>query len=40
MDERLSHLVIGRIVQVLGRKGGPVNHAVARIVLADNMLLD
>jgi hypothetical protein len=40
MDKRLSQFMQGRIVQVLGRKGCFVNHAVARVVSADDMLLD
>src|SRR3989440_9021066 len=40
VNEGLPVLVVGSIVEVLGLECGFVNHAVARVILADAMLLD
>src|SRR5258708_23331472 len=40
MNERLTYLVVGSIVQVLGLECCFVNHAVARVVPVDTMLLN
>ena len=40
MDECLTNLIGGLIVQVLGSKRGSIERGIARITLADQMLLD
>ena len=40
MNERLTYLVVSSIVQILGLECCLVNHAVARVVPVDTMLLN
>src|SRR5712692_2424656 len=40
MDKRLPTLIEGSIIEILGGKGGLINHGIARIVAVDDVLFD
>jgi len=40
MNERLPYLIVRRIIQVLGSKGGLIDSRIARVSPLDDMLLN